>query len=222
MAVGSRQSPPAPECSMGCRIDTRSMLRCFGAETGARDAASCSKALSRSMLRCFGAETVRHCRDRCSVALERRPCRYVTWRQRSMLHYFLSGDAKDWTSGELWKKRVAIDADPQPWLLRVDVPQRSMLRCFGAETPSSPVTPSLTAKWITIDAPLLLGGDNGWAIAIDAPLLLVSGDVHAAAPMRASLTSRSMLRRFWGGDFTRRDRCSVVFETENGYGRMAK
>ena len=50
-------------------------------ETGARDAASCSKALSRSMLRCFGAETVRHCRDRCSVALERRPCRYVTSRR---------------------------------------------------------------------------------------------------------------------------------------------
>ena len=45
-----------PGCSMGCRIDTRSMLRCFGAETGARDAASYSKALSRSMLRCFGAE----------------------------------------------------------------------------------------------------------------------------------------------------------------------
>ena len=114
------------------------------------------------MLRCFGAETV--------------SLRYLA--SRSMLHYFLSGDDKDWTSGELWKKRVAIDADPQPWLLRVDVPQRSMLRCFGAETPSSPVTPSLTAKWITIRMLLYF-----WAETTDGPSL-------------------SMLRYFWTETYT--------------------
>ena len=56
------------------------------------------------MLRCFGSETMSN------TLIARSP----DLASRSMLRYFLSEDAKDWTSGELWKKRVAIDADPQP------------------------------------------------------------------------------------------------------------